>query len=126
MGWKSLLYLLLSFWINDTIFVQGSKNFADHWVDDQVTHTNSYYGFFNLVNFNIGYHREHHDFPYVTGRYLPLVRKIAIEFYSDPRYIEKSIFTNIYCMLLAERGFGLKKFANKLTYNLKQLEDYRK
>jgi len=72
-GWKSFLYLFMAFWINDTVFVQGSKNFADHWVDETTTHTYSNYGFFNRINFNIGFHREHHDFPNIPGRYLPLV-----------------------------------------------------
>lgn len=115
-GWQSLLYLLLSFWINDTIFVQGSKNFADHWVDETTTHTYSNYGWFNLINFNIGYHREHHDFPNVPGRYLPKVNEVARKYYSDPNFIQESIFKSIFEMLIAEPYQGIVKHANKLTF----------
>ena len=43
----------------------------------------SYYGLLNYFTWNVGYHNEHHDFPYIAWTQLPELRKIAHEFY-DP------------------------------------------
>lgn len=45
--------------------------------------TTSYYGWLNILCYNVGYHNEHHDFPSVPWTRLPQLRAIAKEFY-DP------------------------------------------
>lgn len=55
----------------------------EHYVFDEKYETYSYYGALNYICWNVGYHNEHHDFPRVPGWKLPLVKKIASEFYDN-------------------------------------------
>lgn len=97
---NSLLYFIMSSFLAGSLHPCAGHFIAEHYVlnDNNVPRagheklgnlskdlvppeTYSYYGSLNLVTWNVGYHNEHHDFPYVAWTKLPELRKIAAEFY---------------------------------------------
>lgn len=82
-GWKMVVYLGGGF-----LMVAGLHPIAGHFISEHYMfakgfETYSYYGPLNAITWNVGYHNKHHDFPSIPGSKLPLVRKIASEFYDN-------------------------------------------
>uniref|UniRef100_A0A915K1D0 sphingolipid 4-desaturase n=1 Tax=Romanomermis culicivorax TaxID=13658 RepID=A0A915K1D0_ROMCU len=82
-GARALFYLLFGSFIALGLHPTAGHFIAEHYIFQSGQETYSYTGILNLVTFNVGYHVEHHDFPFIPGNRLPLVSKMAPEFYRD-------------------------------------------
>lgn len=85
-GIKPIVYLVAG-----TLMSLGFHPLAGHFISEhymftegQATH--SYYGPLNFVLYNVGYHNEHHDFPYIPYHKLPQLREMAPEYYEHLPY----------------------------------------
>ncbi|WRT70641.1 uncharacterized protein IL334_007639 [Kwoniella shivajii] len=116
LGWKPLIYLIMSSFFAGSLHPCAAHFIAEHYLmngplptkEDQnktglingdehqdwlikglAQETTSYYGWLNILCYNVGYHNEHHDFPSVPWTKLPQLREMAREYY-DPLPQHKS------------------------------------
>jgi len=84
-GTQAVVWILASTMMAGTWNPVAGHFISEHYVFDPhgKQETYSYYGPWNAICFNVGYHNEHHDFPALPWTALPKLRKIAPEFYSD-------------------------------------------
>lgn len=82
--WKAIVYLVVSFFFSVGLHPLGARWIQEHFLthgDEQ--ETKSYYGVLNVVNLNVGYHNEHHDFPSIPWNNLPKIKKFAGSYYDS-------------------------------------------
>jgi sphingolipid delta-4 desaturase len=81
MSWASLGYLCLSSAFCVGLHPLGARWIQEHYVFHEQQETYSYYGSFNHVMLNVGYHNEHHDLMMVPWNNLPKLKATAPEYY---------------------------------------------
>ena len=104
-GFNGLLYLFASFWFSVGLHPLGARWIQEHFTLDPEQETFDYYGPLNFFALNIGYHNEHHDFPDIPWRRLPMLRKEAPEFY-DTLKSHKS-WTALWLAFIFDRRYSL-------------------
>ena len=80
-GWTAFAYLAAATFFSIGLHPVGARWIQEHFLTAPPQETYSYYGPFNIVAFNVGYHNEHHDLMRVPWSRLPEVRRAAPEFY---------------------------------------------
>jgi sphingolipid delta-4 desaturase len=81
LGPGAAAYLAASFFFSVGLHPLGARWIQEHFVVAGSAETYSYYGLLNRVAVNIGYHNEHHDFPFVPWNRLPAIKAMAPEVY---------------------------------------------
>nr|CAH8867036.1 unnamed protein product [Trichobilharzia regenti] len=86
LGIWSLGYLIIGTLLGLGLHPLSGHFISEHYLfaDNQATH--SYYGSGNYLMYNLGYHVEHHDFPYIAYTRLPKLKEIAAEYYDHLPY----------------------------------------
>jgi sphingolipid delta-4 desaturase len=87
-GAKAFVYLLAGSLLGMGWHPMAGHFVAEHFEFIEGQETYSYYGPLNYLAYNVGYHNEHHDFPKVPGRLLPLITEIAPEYYDNLPYYD--------------------------------------
>ncbi|VDL92999.1 unnamed protein product [Schistocephalus solidus] len=86
LGPLAFMYLFFSTYLGFALHPMAAHVISEHYLFADNLATHSYYGSMNFLMFNLGYHVEHHDFPYIPFSRLPQLKKMAPEYYNHLPY----------------------------------------
>jgi sphingolipid delta-4 desaturase len=118
-GTKTVMYMIFSFFFSVGLHPLGARWVQEHYLthgDHQ--ETKSYYGILNVVNLNVGFHNEHHDFPSVPWNKLPQIKKMADEHYETLGY--HTSYTALLFQFLFNREISLFSRTKRINRGGKQ------
>ncbi|AQG81156.1 fatty acid desaturase [Spirosoma montaniterrae] len=105
-GWKALAFLTLCLFFSVGFHPLGARWIQEHYLTlDPEQETYSYYGKLNVLNLNVGFHNEHHDFPSIPWNRLPHIKKTAPEFYDTLKY--HTSFVRLFFRFLFDQEISL-------------------
>jgi len=104
-GARGLAYVLLSTVVGIGLHPVGARWIQEHYTFHEGQETYSYYGVLNRIQFNIGYHNEHHDLVKVPWVHLPKITAIAPEFYGHLHWHRS--WTRVLLQFLFDRNIDL-------------------
>ncbi|VDK24152.1 unnamed protein product [Taenia asiatica] len=123
-AWHCLGNYAFAYLLMGTILGFGPHPMAGHLISEHYLFadnlaTHSYYGPLNIPLLNVGYHVEHHDFPYIPFTRLHKLKELAPEFYNHLPY-HSSL-----CKVMWDFVFmpGLGPGARSITATLKSQPD---
>jgi len=106
MGWHAVAYLFISFMFSVGLHPLGARWIQEHYLThSEEQETYSYYGVFNTVAFNVGFHNEHHDFPSIPWNKLPEIKKTAPAYYDTLHY--HTSWTKLFFRFLFDKEISL-------------------
>lgn len=85
-GIKAVVYMVLGTVLGLGLHPLAGHFISEHYLFTEGQATHSYYGPLNFILYNVGYHNEHHDFPYIPYHKLPEVKRLAPEYYDNLPY----------------------------------------
>lgn len=104
-GAKGISFMVLSFFFSVGLHPLGARWIQEHYLTHGQQETYSYYGTWNILAFNVGYHNEHHDFPSVPWNRLPQIREKAPAFYNSLSY--HTSWTKLFFRFLFDKEISL-------------------
>jgi len=113
-----ILYFFLCNGFCNGLHPLGMRQVQEHYMQRKSQPTNSVYSSLGFFLLNIGYHNEHHDFPSIPWNRLPLLRKMAPEYYNTLFYFDS--YTQVFVDFFTKAGIPYTSLLDDLYEDVPQ------